>query len=278
MIPARPYANSSLPSVTTVIEELSTPGLSWAAARETARFAVYHPNEWMHLSDEQAIDRLYRHHRGVWDGKAATGTLLHRIAAHLADGSQLSPTEVEAAVRTAMDHTKDARSWWKEPFDKTVERVLGYVNGLETFWADQNPSSCESEVVVRYPDVYIGTADLCATIGGVRTLVDLKTTAQQTQSKGIYADSWALQLHAYAYATERVNYDVVDGDVVEVSTTAWDQPDRLCILHLRGDTGYTLREIPKSDDVFQHFLRLCQIHEWRKHPAGARIIARGAIL
>ncbi len=277
-IPSRPYAiiKTGLPSVTQVLEELSKPGLRWAAARETANFAVHHPGEWMHLSDEQAVDKLYRHHGGVWASRAAMGTLLHRCLEYLASGRDLSPEVVDTLLRTAMQNTKDCRLWWQEPYDKVHERVLGYVNGLEEFWQDYAPEGVASEVVVRSPGNYIGTADLYATLNDDPryTLLDLKTTAQQGDGKGFYADSYSLQLHAYAHATERIHYDIDQGRVVEAGTRALAMPQRLAVLHLQGNTRYTLWEIPLTPNTFDQFMALLQVHRWRKNPPKARLILR----
>jgi PD-(D/E)XK nuclease superfamily len=276
-IPARPYAivKTGLPSVTQVLTELSKPGLSWAAAKETANFAVRHPGEWMHLNDDQSVDKLYKHHRGVWMGRASMGTLMHRFMQVLADGKEITPELVDTYIRTAMHTTKDTKLWWNEPYDKVHERVLGYVNGLEQFWQDFDPQGVASEVVVRYPGKYIGTADLYATLNDDPryTLLDLKTTAQQDDAKGFYADSYTLQLHAYAYATERVHYDLDNGKVVEAGASNAPKPRRLGVLHLRGNTGYNLWELPMSDETFAHFMQYLDLHLWRRSLPKPRLLS-----
>jgi len=79
----RPYAKTpgGPPSVTQVLSILSAPGLSWGAARETALYAVHHQDQWSGLRTADAVDSLYKHHRGVWDHRALLGTAIHQINA-----------------------------------------------------------------------------------------------------------------------------------------------------------------------------------------------------
>lgn len=264
---SRPYSRGSIPSVTTILGELDKGGgLAWAAARETATYAVKHRVTWENLSDEKAIDLLYRHHRGVWDSRAAVGTITHSVFETYADDGEV---DLDALVASCL-RTPKAKLLREETPAALRERILGYVLGVEKFLEDHIPANVRAEIVVRTPGIFVGTTDYLATItaswpsdgfqGIQRTALDLKTTANQDKDKGFYYDSYSLQLHAYAFADEEVVYEGHD----EVGTKPWTKPDRLAILHLRGDENYELYEIPIKEETYQMFLNLAAIHAWRK--------------
>lgn len=237
---SRPYARlaaNKLPSVTTVLDVLNKPGLSWGAAKETALFAVHHQDEWTHLDPDVAADKLRRHHKGVWDSKAAVGSIVHALCESWITGEVYEIPE-------------DMR-----------ERVAPYVAGLAKFWSDFGPSDFRTEDVVRRPCSYIGTRDLVGNLGFDRWLLDIKTTAEQDPTKGLYGKEWALQLSAYRYATEVVHYERNEkGRIVEVSTEPNEEVDRCGIIHLRGDGEYTLYELDCGLDTFDIFMSMAQLY------------------
>lgn len=269
-VPHRPYAvrgarkKSEEPSVTTVLKLTPKEGLPYGAARETSTFAVLHPDKWQHLRTEEAIDRIRRHFAGVWDGRAAMGTLAHAVNEAYCDGRDV---DLEELVAHTIETDRNARTWKDRDLDDLIEQVLGYVLGLEKWWADFTPSHVQSEVVVRWPNLYIGQLDLRCQINGEDFLCDLKTVSHQEEDKGVYPESYALQLAAYGMAPETVHYALEPDKrlkpghrVVEVGTGPWSRPQRYAVIHLRGDEEYTFYEIPVDRDVERTFLRLARAH------------------
>lgn len=263
----RPYAHvkGSEPSVTTAIGVMDKAGLAWGAAKETATFAVHHPDEWTHLEAADAVERLRTHHRGVWDGRAAMGTLAHSVLEVFAADDEI---DIAHLVQHTIETDRNAKSWKSRQLDDVIEQALGYVLGIEAWWADYVPTGLLSEVVVRTPGKYIGQTDLRCTIASEDWLIDAKSTAQQAEGKGVYADSWTAQLNAYAFATETVEYAArYEGDklkVEEIGTGPWTPPQRLGVLHLRGDESYSFYEIPLSKAHHDAFLSMVDLYQWRK--------------
>jgi hypothetical protein len=254
-IPSRPYARiKSEPSVTTIIGELNKPGLEWGASKEAAMFAVYNQADWAGLDIPAAVDLIRKHFKGVWDGRAAMGTIVHAVNEAWIAGE--SPN-VEMMV-------KDTPSFAHQ-VDEKVAEANRYVDGLERFWNDWSPSEFQSEDVVRQPGQYIGTRDLFGRLRGRTTLLDLKSTAQQEASKGIYGPEWSLQLAAYNHATEIVTYKRDDKGKVVPDNVSENEPAEFCrIVHLRGDGNYTLFDVDAGPDQYDAFLQLLHLHLWRK--------------
>lgn len=281
----RPYSHirGTEPSVTTILDMLPKPGLPWGAARETAMFAVLHPDRWQHLSEPDAIDVLRRHHRGIWDGRAATGTLVHAVNEAYCAGEDV---DLEKMILQTMDTDSKARTWRDRDPDDLTESVLGYVLGLERWWAHWRPSDIRSEVVVRWPGLYIGQTDMRCVIDGDDWLCDLKTTAKQDDGSGIYADSWTLQLALYGMARETVSYEVTDAPelkrgfrVVESGTGEWSLPERFGVVHLRGDEDYQFFELDVTRDVRRCAFRLARAyHGWRAMPETPKTIRKEALV
>ena len=252
----RPYSRigGTEPSVTTIIGDmLGKPGLPWAAARETALFAVHHRDEWSALGAEDAVDLLRRHHRGVWDSRAAMGTAAHAVNEAWCRGETV---DLGAMVQEMAATERQARSWAGRE-DEVVAALDGYVAGLERFWTDWAPETVAVEYVVRTPGAYIGTADWCAVLDGRPLLLDIKTTAQQEGDKGIYHDSWALQLAAYRFGVEAVTYAPDDkGRLAEVGTGAVPETAGAAVIHLRGDGDYALLPLEADRAMHETFLNL----------------------
>lgn len=275
----RPYSyiKGTEPSATTILDLLPKPGLPWGAAKETAMFAVMYPDKWMHLPDDEAVDVLRRHHRGVWDSRAANGTLAHAVNESYCAGEDV---DLEKLIDWTIQNDRAARTWVDRDRDDLIESVLGYVLGLEKWWADFTPAQVASEVVVRWPGLYIGQTDLRCTIDGHDWLIDLKTTGKATEGTGVYADSWTLQLALYGMARESVSYRV-DPDPkikrgwrpVETGTGPWSKPQRYGVIHLRGDEEYTFFELDVNRDVERTALRLARAyHGWKQIPEEPRTV------
>jgi hypothetical protein len=260
-IPSRPYSRiKSEPSVTTIIGELNKPGLDWGASKEAALYAVYSQDEWQQMEQPDAVDRIRRHFKGVWDGRAAMGSIVHAVNDAWIAGQ--SPN-VEALV-------KEVPSFEKQ-IDEKVAEANRYVDGLERFWNDWSPTEFRSEEVVRTPGQYIGTRDLFGRLRGGTTLLDIKTTAQQDAKKGIYGPEWSLQLAAYNNAREIVTYKRDDkGKVVVDTVTDNERAEFTRIVHLRGDGNYVLFDVDAGPDQFDAFLGLLHLHLWRKNCVSPR--------
>lgn len=282
----RPYARlrgKPERSVTEIIKLKSIPGLPWGAAKETALFAVNHQDEWTDLETDDAVNRLRTHHKGIWDGRAAIGTATHfvleawfagqtvnlfKLVCDLA-GTEVTPqqddevdTEGKRIPYVKTDYA--ARTWVGHEAEAT-ERLVGYVNGLERWWNDWQPSGGTSEDCVRTPGIYVGQRDRWGVTmkGGQTWGLDLKSTAQTDDDKGLYLDSWTLQLTAYDRAQELVDYAENDkGKVIELGTRPNERVDRHGIIHLRGDGDYALYPVDVTDEAYEAFLGLAHVGTW----------------
>lgn len=257
---ARPYSRKKTPSITTIIGVMDKPGLSWGAAKETAIFAIQHQDEWSRLEYDDALERLRKHHRGVWDASALVGTMCHAVAEAWSYGRE-----------------------WEAPDDlddALFDRMGGYVEGLEAFFADAKPQVIATELVVRghcddpadppndertlepqWP--YIGTADWICQIGDDVWLLDIKTTSNLDESKEFYTKEWRLQLGAYRWAEEIVHFHGTEQVAAWPFEECVPRPTRTGIVHMRGNGGYQLIELDTSIERVFPPLRACaEIHQW----------------
>lgn len=262
-VPHRPYSRirgKRERSVTEIIGYKAIGGLPWAAARETAEFAVRHQDQWMDLSEDEAVERLRLHHRGVWDSRAAIGTATHSVGEAWFNGETVDLFDVVCDLAA---NDRAAKSWQGHEAEMT-ERLVPYVDGLEKWWNDWTPSGGTAEDCVRTPGVYIGQRDRWGvTMRGATWGIDWKTTAEQDGSKALYLDSWTLQLTAYDRASELVDYGFDEnGKVVELGTRPNAPVQRHGILHLRGDGEYALYPVDVNDAAYEAFLGLARVGEW----------------
>ncbi len=282
--PVRPYSRKRKfgASVTTVLGSMGGgEGLMHGAVNETANFAIDFPDRWQHPDRAVAFDRLRKHFRGLWDGRAAMGTLTHSINEEWTWGNEV---DIDALVwDIAHADERPAVSWQgREQF--VAAEAEGYVDGLEAFWRDFQPKTIGTEEIVRYDDKshgYIGTRDWTCELAGHDGvwLLDLKTTAKQFDADkpdaGLYFDKFRLQLAAYRMAKEIVRFDET-GEIVET----WpNYPVAHCgIVHLRGDGKYQLFEVQAAGDEWATFLRLIDLHRWAttgwKKPAAVDLTPR----
>lgn len=220
------------PSVSTVLGTLNKPGLPWGAARETALFAVFHQDEWIDLSEQDAVNRLRTHHRGVWDAKAQNGTSVHDFALSWSQGQEVEvPAELD-----------------------------GYMDALEAFYRDNEPVFVEMEQTVIYDEKgqeFGGSFDAVMGFGAGefvdRTLiVDYKTGKR-------YPIETTLQLSAYRACKKIGVYDEA-GQLV--STRPMPATAGGAVLYLHDDGSYELLEVPANGDAFACFLRLRTVWEW----------------
>lgn len=262
-VPHRPYSRirgKRERSVTEIIGLKSIQGLPWAAARETAMFAVHHQDKWSDLAPDDATEHLRRHFRGVWDSRAAIGTATHAVMEAWFAGETVDLYDI---VCDLAQNERTAKTWQGRE-DEMTTLVTGYVDGLEKWWNDWSPKGGSAEDCVRYPGVYVGQRDRWSVeMGGKTWGLDLKSTAEQDAEKAIYHDSWLLQLSAYDRAPEIVEYGWDDkGKLAELSTRPNEPVDAHGIIHLRGDGNYSLFEITVTDQSFEAFMALAQLGHW----------------
>jgi hypothetical protein len=260
--------------VTTILGLTPKPGLPFAAARETAMFAYLHREKWEHLPIEEAVGVMRNHFRGIWNGRAAMGTLCHGVNEAFVRGEDV---DIEHLVAHTIETDSNARTWAEQDRTDLIESCLGYVLGIEKWWAEFAPRVTAAEEVVRVPGKYIGQFDMRATIDGDDFLLDIKSTARQDDGTGIYTDSWLAQLNAYAWATEMVHYETFEERgrtrVRESGTSPWTLPQRLGVIHLRGDEEYTFFELPLTEEARDAFLKMAEAYDWlRKLPKEPTVV------
>ena len=289
-VPHRPYSQirGTEPSVTTILEMLPKPGLPWGSARETALFAYLHPEKWQHLPVEQAVNVLRKHHKGIWDSRAAMGTYFVHGVAEAFDADE--EINVEKILDETIEFESDARLWKERDRDDLIEECLGYELGVERFWAEFQPTNRRAEVVVRWPGLFIGQTDLRCDIdfghGPEDTLVDFKSTAKQDEGSGIYNDSWTFQLAMYGMARETVQYELRPDKklksgmrLVETGTGPWSRPQRYMIVHLRGDENYTPFEIQVTRADERTAFRLARAYPgWKSVPEKPGVFVRPRVV
>lgn len=279
----RPYARRQRveSSVTEVLKYLPADGLPWGAAKETAIFAYHHRDQWEHLDATEAIDRLRKHHRGVWDGRAAMGTLLHK--ANEARASHV-PFPLADEIEALIDSDKAASIWKSMDREDVFEQALGYLIGLDNWWDDFTPEVIATEAVLRCPGFHIGQMDLAMQlrIDGRLVVVDLKTTAQQDEDKALYLDKWIYQTNTYNFSTEQVFYrEDEKGRLEECCTQPWEPGEACAVVHLRGNPdggsdgrGYEYFELPCGPEIHEQFHQLCGFHQHHKSLPGPRAVRR----
>ncbi len=153
------------------------------------------------------------------DKAAAQGTAVHDLAEMVIHGQRVDvPPEI-------------------------ADRVRGYAEFLDSFGVE--PLLTERMVANR-ATWYAGRFDLLADIGGVRWLLDLKT------SRGVYGDT-SLQLAAYAGAEFYVGEDGAEYPMPHI--------ERLGVVHItdQGSDLYPMGTWP-DPDAWAEFLACKQLH------------------
>lgn len=212
-----------VPGVTTLIGKgLPKPALPYWAARTVAEWVVENPD----LTEE--IKRLGGGRPAVaflkelpWqkrDEAAIRGTDIHALAERLVHGEEVAVPEHLAT------------------------RVQGYVDWLD---AAQPEVLLTERACASRQWGYAGTFDAIVTFGGVRYLLDWKT------SSGVHGDM-ALQLSAYSHAEFYLDADGAEQPMPAV--------DRLGIVHITEE-GTTLWPVPADamESAWKDFLHVAWV-------------------
>jgi hypothetical protein len=227
-------------SVTTILQAVPKPALTYWAARETAAWVADNYAAIGPLIDtdrDAAIDMMKGAPWRQRNKAADLGTLVHAVAEAHVLGQELPE--------------------WPEEAD-------GYLNSLLAFMDDFQPEwSMAEATVASLKWRYAGTLDGIFTIGGRALIEDVKT------GKDVYPEA-ALQLAAYRFAEFVV---MPDGSQVEMPKVEGG-----VVLHLLPD-GYRLIPVRCDEEVFRAFLQFREAFRWMEATSQAVIgdpVSKGA--
>lgn len=229
------------PGVTTTINKAhEKPGLVWAAAKETARWAVENLATLDESRPEPWIREATGWHREKWNASGKRGTLLHDAARQLVRGDPLTPeTDGEP---------------WPPDVVASAQQLARFMDewGLEPEWTERP--------VFNERDRWAGTIDVIGRVaGGARWLFDYKTG-----ESGIYPKD-ALQLAAYRRAThiqEAESGELFDAPMPEVERAAcvWIRPD-----------FYEVRPVRTDEWSYSIFVHMLSVAAWTQWPTGESV-------
>src|SRR5262249_48622693 len=127
-----------IPGVTsTTGKAMEKPGLVWAAARETALWAVQHMGALHPETEESWVYEATRAHRTAWDESARRGSGLHRAAQHLTHGEPLPTTDPDTGQPWPDDEIRaaEALARWMDAWDADPVAVERPVFHIRHRWA-----------------------------------------------------------------------------------------------------------------------------------------------
>ena len=166
-------------------------------------------------------------YRAEWREKADTGTRVHAVC----------------------------EQWLRGESAEVRDSDQGYVDALEKFWQDYEPSLVECEAIALSHHGYGGRLDMIADLNdGRRLLIDVKTGKQ-------YPTEHCLQMAAYRYADGLAEYGE-DGMLHLLRPVP--KVDACACLYVRGDGTYSLVEYPSDGNAFAIFLSLLHAVMWAK--------------
>jgi hypothetical protein len=192
-------------SVTTIIDVIEKSGITFWACEQTANCAIDMVDTWQAMLRDQGrdetlnwlIDARNRRPKHQLSDKDL-GTLVHDLIEYYGLTGQRPSREYCEEKVVAMGGPR---------IDVAAEvQVAGQMFNQFDAWAqDAQPEYQATEVAVYSPTYgYAGTADAFVTIGGVRFLVDYKSSRKSRtrggKPKTPYAEQVGLQLGAYRYA------------------------------------------------------------------------------
>lgn len=172
-------------SVTTILGALDKPALLYWAAEETAKAAVT-----VAKSLAQRVDE---------DGAEATVKWLRDARFRRPKGMR-SAAELGTAVHDALEQLALTGA-----FPEVDDEVRPFIEQADRWMQKFQPTYEAAEATVYSEKFgYAGTLDAIAVVGGVRFLLDYKSTRRGFDSRGNpsapYAETVALQLAGYRYA------------------------------------------------------------------------------
>jgi hypothetical protein len=228
---------STLDSVTTILDIMAKPALIRWAAKGAAEWAVYNMPHWTGLVEEDPEAAVTLIKGAPWrqTGKAAKlGSLIHDYVEHIVLGT---------------------------PPPTVLEPTIPYLQAFEQFQKDYQPQYLNAEAtVVSTLYGYAGTFDIGAVLpstnGPYRALIDVKT------GKGVYQEA-ALQLCAYRHAEYEAS---PDGELID--NGPWD---RTLVLHLQPTGKYRLIPVVSDQVTFDAFLGLVSAYAWANLPEKERM-------
>lgn len=156
-------------SVTNILSVIDKPSLRYWYGQQVYLAMVANPS----LNEQEALSAPYK----TSDKAKNRGTTVHSI--------------VEAYKAGTFDIE-----------DKVMDEYAGYAKAFKSWVSDMKPEILENERTVFSPLGYAGTLDMLAKVGGVTTVVDIKT------GKDIYQEA-NLQVSAYLEALRGTNGDKV---------------------------------------------------------------------
>lgn len=215
-----------VPSVTTILANLSKPALPNWAAKKVAEYAVENIPSWENLPPGDAIDLLKRAPYRNMKNRGDIGTAVH--------------TAVDAWMQDGLEGDAEV-----EDLD-----LLPYIAGAIQYLNQHVTRVIHSEVTVfnrQYE--YAGTVDaICKLKTGALATVDWKT------SNRIYPEH-ALQLVAYSNA-EFIG--TTEGQEVTLPPI-----DEAHVVHLPGDGSYKAHKVNHTPRAFRTFIALRTLQKWR---------------
>jgi hypothetical protein len=220
-----PPTGESFPSVTTILGAISKPALVDWSARQAATYAVKERQRLMFMDKQEAIDEIATTHKRVTELSSAVGTHVHEC--------------IESLIESGEVHNP-----WPE-----------HMRHFEAWRTVYKPEFLMSEATVYNRAVcYAGTFDILAKIGGVTTLIDVKT------GKNIYPEV-ALQLAAYANGEFYGSHDKVNDKWCEMQLP---KIESAAVLHLRM-TGWRFMTVDIGPEVFQAFRHVNETWRWQAY-------------
>jgi hypothetical protein len=221
-----------VPSVTTILNNLSKPALPNWAAREVAKFAVEHIPSWENLPPDDAVDLLKRAPYRNMTNKGKIGTAVHEaVELWMGDGIDIPDLDEDEIQVDDLD-------------------LLPYIAGAVSYLNQHVHRVIHSEVTVFNTEyAYAGTVDAIVKLRtGEIAAVDWKT------SNRIYPET-ALQLVAYANG-EFIG--MADGTKVDIPPITAAH-----VVHLPGDATYKAHPVHLTPRAFKTFIALRSIQKWR---------------